>query len=71
MSLTTKEIADASAVESVKKVQKIGQQQFQTFTKECLVEKTKPIDDAIHRNRLKLFDDSTTKTESEEKQQLI
>ena len=41
--LDSKEIADASAVETVKKAQKIGQQQFQTFTKECLVEKTKPL----------------------------
>ena len=53
--LDSKDIADASAVEAVKKAHKIGQQQFQTFTKECLVEKTKPIDDTIHRNRLKLF----------------
>ena len=50
----SKEIADASAVEAVKKVQKIGQQNFQTFTKECLVERTQPTVDTIHRNRLKL-----------------
>ena len=64
--LDSKEIADPSAVEAVKKAQKIGQQQFQTFTEECLVERTKPIDDTIHRNRLKL----TTKTAGKEKQQL-
>ena len=32
--LASKEFANASAVEAVKKPQKIGQQQFQTFTKE-------------------------------------
>jgi len=68
--LDSKEIADPSAVEAVKKAQKIGQQQFQTFTKECLVERTKPIGDTIHRNRLKLFVGSRTKTASKEKQQL-
>lgn len=36
--LDSKEIADPSAVETVKKAQKIGQQQSQAFTKECLVE---------------------------------
>ena len=62
--LDSKEIADPSAVDAVKKAQKIGQQQFQIFTKECLVEKTNPIDDTIHRNRLKVFVGSTTKTVS-------
>ena len=68
--LDSKDIADPSAVEAVKKAQKTGQQQFQTFTKECLMERTKPIDDTIHRNWLKLFVGSTTKTASKEEQQL-
>jgi len=68
--LDCKEIADPSAVEAVQKAQKIGQQQFQTVTKECLVKRTKPIDDTIHRNRLKLFVGSRTKTAIKEKQQL-
>ena len=37
LDLDSKEIADPSAVEAVKKARKIGQQQFQTFSKECLV----------------------------------
>ena len=52
--IDSKEIADPSGVEAVKKAQKIGQQQFQTFTKECLVEKTKPID------KLTRFDENAT-----------
>ena len=66
----SKEIADPSAVEADKNPQKNGQQQFQTFTKECLVETAKPIDDTIHRIRLKLSVGSSTKTPSKEKQQL-
>ena len=50
----SKEIADPSTVDAVKKVQKFGQQQLQTFTKEFLVERTRPIGDTIHRKRLKL-----------------
>ena len=50
--LDSREIANPSAVKAVRKAHQIGQQQFQTFTKECLVERTKPIDDTIHRNRL-------------------
>ena len=68
--IDSKDIADASTVKAVKKAQKVGQQQFQTFTKECLVERTKPIDDTMHRNRLKLFIGSTTKMASKKKQQL-
>ncbi|KAK2184977.1 hypothetical protein NP493_242g03033 [Ridgeia piscesae] len=37
LDLDSKEIADPSAVEAVKKARKIGQQQFQTFSMECLV----------------------------------
>ena len=39
--IDSKTMADPSAAEAVKKAQKIGQQQFQKFTKECLVEKNK------------------------------
>ncbi|KAJ8351860.1 hypothetical protein SKAU_G00233360 [Synaphobranchus kaupii] len=67
--LDSKEIADPSAVETVKKAQKISRQQFQAFTEECLVKRTKPIDDTIHRNRLKLFVSSMTNMASKEKQQ--
>ena len=68
--LDSKEIADPSAVEAVRKAHKIGQQQYQTFTKECIVERTKPIDDTIHRNRLKLFVGLKTKTAGKEEQQM-
>jgi len=61
---------DPSAVEAIKKAQKIGKQQFQTFTWECLVEKTKPIDHIIQCKWWKQFVGSTTKTSSKEKQQL-
>ena len=64
--LDSKEFVDPPAVKPVKKAQKIGQQQFQTFTKEFLVNKTNPIDDTIRRNRLKLFVGSTIKIAGKE-----
>ena len=51
--IDSKKNADPLAVEAVKKEQKINQQQFQIFTKECLVERTKlPQSTAIDRNCL-------------------
>ena len=39
--LDSKEIGDQSAVVNVRSAQKIGQDQFQTFTKECLIKRFK------------------------------
>ena len=39
----SKDVTDPSAVKAVQKVHKIGQQQFQTFTKECLLDRTEPM----------------------------
>ena len=44
--LDTKEIAGPAAVETVRNVKKIGQEQFQAFTRE----RTKSINDAIRWN---------------------
>ena len=68
--LDTKEIAGPAAVETVRNVKKIGQEQFLAFTRECLVERTKSINDAIRRNKLKVFNTSTPRSVSEGKQQL-
>ena len=67
--LDTKEIAVPDAVETVRNVKKIGQE-FQAFTREYLVERTKSINDAIHRNKLKVFNTSTPISVSKGKQQL-
>ena len=49
--LDTKEMACPAAVESVRNVKRIDQEQFQAFTREWLVERTKPIYDAIRRKQ--------------------
>ena len=68
--LDTKEIAGPAAVVTVRNVKKIGQEQFQAFTRECLVERTKSINDAIRRNKLNVFNTSTPRSVSKGKQQL-
>ena len=56
----TKDIADSAAVETVRTVNQVGQQQFDTFAKESILERTKTLDEAIRRNKLPLFDTITT-----------
>ena len=68
--LDTKEIAGPAAVETVRNVKKIDQEQFQAFTRECLVGRTKSIKDATRRNKLKVFNTSTPRSVSKGKQQL-
>ena len=67
--LDTKEITEPEAVDTVQNVQ-IGEEQFKAFTRECLVERTKPIGDPIHRNKLKVFGHSTLKRSRYAKSQL-
>ena len=66
--LDTKEIADPTAVKTVCNAKRIGQEQFNAFIKECLIDRTKSVDEAIHRNKLPLFGNSTC-TSSKGKQQ--
>ena len=42
------------AVEAINNVQRIGEGQFQTFVKECLIKRSKVIDDVIHCNKFNL-----------------
>ena len=53
--LDTKQIANSAAIETVRNAKKIGLEQFQAFTKDYLMDRTKAIDSIIHRNKLLLF----------------
>ena len=43
------------AVEAINNAQRIGEEQFQAFVKECLIKRSKVIDGVIHCNKFKLF----------------
>lgn len=62
--LDTKEIAGPAAVETVMDAKRIGQEQFEAFTRECLLDRTKAVDDPIPRNKLKVFSISTPRSQS-------
>lgn len=68
--LHSKELAGPSAAETVRKVRQIGELQFEAFTRECLIDRTKPVDDTIPRNKIKVFGASTVRSISKQKQKL-
>ena len=53
--LDTKEIADPAVIKTVRNAKQIGQDQFEAFSKECIVDRTKSIEEDIHSNKLPLF----------------
>ena len=46
--LDTKEIAPPAALDALHRAHEVGQLHFDNFTRERLVERTKPVEDAIH-----------------------
>jgi len=74
MVLDTKEIAAppgaADAVRRFRRAHKVGQVQFANFVRERLVERTKPTEDVIHRNKLKIFSQHASKPQAKGKQQM-
>ncbi|KAL8559114.1 hypothetical protein ACOMHN_046162 [Nucella lapillus] len=68
--LDTNEIAGPAAVETVMNAKRIGQEQFEAITRECLLDRTKAVDDPIPRNKLKVFSTSTPRCQSKGQQQL-
>ena len=68
--LDTKDITGPAAVETVMNAKRIGQEQFEAFTRECLLYRTKAVNDPIPRNKLKVFSTSTPSSQSKGQQQL-
>ena len=55
MTIHSKEIIDSSVVNTVLNVTKIGEEQFNTFNKERLVERNKPITKTLRKNNHPTF----------------
>ena len=69
--LDTKEIAaPPGAAYAIRHAHKVGQVQFDNFVRERLVERTKPTEDAIHRNKLKIFSQHASKPHAKGKQHM-
>jgi len=69
--LDTKEIAAPfGAADGVFCTHQVGQMPFDNFVRERLVERTKPTEDAIHRNKLKIFSKPASKPQAKGKQHM-
>jgi len=51
-------------------VHTVGQVQFDNFVRERLVERTKPTEDVIHRNKFKISSQHASKPQAKGKQQI-
>ena len=52
--LDSGDLPDPSVVDTVRRIEEIGQEQYDTYVKECLVSQTKSIFDPIKKNNLPL-----------------
>ena len=55
---------------TMKNAKMIDQEHFEAFTRECLLDKTKAMDDPVPRNKLNVFSTSTLRSQSRGQQQL-
>ena len=53
--LDTRNVADKAVIDTLYKIEELGLEQYNTFVKERLVERVKPLNDAISKNMLPLF----------------
>ena len=68
--LDTKNIMDASVVETVRKIKSLGLEQYKKFVEERLQQSLKPITETLSKNNLPLFSRPSIKSPSKEKLQL-
>ena len=62
--LNSRDIADPAVINTVCNIDKLGQEQYDTYVNERLLDQTKPITDPIKRNNLPLFSRSPTREKS-------
>jgi len=53
--LDNKEIAPLAATDALRRAHEVGKLHFDNFIRERLVERTKPLEDASYRHKLKIF----------------
>lgn len=67
MPIHTRDIMDDTVVKTVNSAKKLGEEQFNVFLKERLIERSKPVSDTIKKNSLPTFRTPNKKTISKEK----
>ena len=70
ISLVSKDIADPAMKATLDKIESVGKDQYESFIKERITERSKPIDDSISRNKLPLWNPMSKSSTSKEKMKL-
>ena len=68
--LDTRDLADTAVIDTLKQIEKLGQDQYDAYVSERLVNQTKPITDPIKRNNLPLFSRPPVREKSRSQHQL-
>ncbi|KAK2170044.1 hypothetical protein NP493_1165g00003 [Ridgeia piscesae] len=53
--LDSRDLADPAVIDTLRQIKSLGQEQYDTYVNERLVNQTKPITDPMKRNNLPLF----------------
>ena len=67
ISLVSKAIADPAMKATLNKIESVGKDQYESFVKERITERSKPIDDSIPRNKLPLWNPMSKSSTSKRK----
>ena len=70
ISLVPKDIADPAMKATLNKIESVGKYQYESFIKERITERSKPIDDSISRNKLPLWNPMSNYKSSTSKEQM-
>ena len=70
ISLVSKDIADPAMKATLDKIESVGNGQYESFIKERITERSKPIDDSISRKKLPLWNPMSRSSTSKEKMKL-
>lgn len=68
--LDSRDLADAAVIDTVNQIEKLGQDQYEAYVSERLVNQTKNITDPIKRNNLPLFSRPPIREKTRSQQQL-
>ena len=55
LALDSRDIANSAVIDTVRQIEKLGEEQYDAYVKERLVSQTKPISDPIKKNNLPPF----------------
>ena len=71
LSLDTKDIADPSVVQTLRQIEKTGQEMYKAFVEEIFIKRVKKVFDPIKKNLISLFRTPTAKTATKEKSKIF